>query len=202
LHTRQQQLRLGQGQPKIGDVSKTIRPADLHEVCAWILTLGVGLHQPQNPCHASAPGPRSGVKIPNSPRHPQFRGGPPPRREDITPRLQPAVYRCTNAEPVALNCRSWQSDIVKSPCFDQQGGCHAKPTHPNRTGLPTARLGQSRRARAATMFRLRGEPTGIRGTLSVSHIASPALDSMMPPENRTQSSPGDRSATRARNLPS
>src|SRR6202041_3274073 len=76
LHICQQLLRLGQGQPQIGDIAKAIRPADLHEVRAWILTLGAGLHQPQNPCHAPTPGPRSGVKIPNSSRHPQFRGGP------------------------------------------------------------------------------------------------------------------------------
>jgi hypothetical protein len=54
-HIRQQQLRLGQGQPQIGDVAKAIRPADLHEVRAWILTLGAGLHQPQNPRHAPLP---------------------------------------------------------------------------------------------------------------------------------------------------
>ena len=77
LHTCQQLLRLGQGQPQMGDIAKSIRPADLHEVRTSILTLGTGLHQPQNPCHAPTPGPRSGAKIPNSSRHPQFRGGPP-----------------------------------------------------------------------------------------------------------------------------
>jgi hypothetical protein len=76
LHICQQQLRLGLGQPQIGDIAKAIRPADLHEIRAWILALGDSLHQPQNPCHAPTPGPRSGVKIPNSSRHPQFRGGP------------------------------------------------------------------------------------------------------------------------------
>ena len=30
----------------------------------------------QIPCHAPTPGPRSGAKIPNSSRYPQFRGGP------------------------------------------------------------------------------------------------------------------------------
>ena len=38
--------------------------------------LSAGLHQLQNPCHAPTPGPRSGAKIPNSSRYPQFRGGP------------------------------------------------------------------------------------------------------------------------------
>src|ERR1700722_5650864 len=76
LDTSEQQLRLGQGQPQIGDVAKAIRPADFHEVRAAILTLGAGFHQPQDPRHAPTPGPRSGTKIPNSSGHPQFRGGP------------------------------------------------------------------------------------------------------------------------------
>src|ERR1700692_2141107 len=76
LHICQQQLRLGQGQPQIGDVAKAIRPPDLHEVRAWILALGAGFHQPQNPSHAPTPGPRTGTKVPNSSGHPQFRGGP------------------------------------------------------------------------------------------------------------------------------
>ena len=76
LHICQQLLRLGQVQPQFGDIAKAIRPADLHEIRAWILTLGISLHQPQKPCHAPIPGPRSGVKIPNSYRHPQFCGGP------------------------------------------------------------------------------------------------------------------------------
>src|SRR5271163_1575488 len=76
LHICQQLLGLGQGQPQFGDIAKAIRPADLHEIRAWILTLGASFNQPQNPCHAPTPGPRSGVKIPNSSRHPQFRRGP------------------------------------------------------------------------------------------------------------------------------
>jgi hypothetical protein len=87
LHICQQLLRLGQGQPQIGDIAKAIRPTDLHEVRAWILTLGASLHQPQNPRHAPTPGLRSGVKIPSS-RHPQFRGGP---VSHAAPRAHPAT---------------------------------------------------------------------------------------------------------------
>jgi hypothetical protein len=76
LDACQQHLRVGQGQPPIGDVTKAIRPPDLHEIRAWILTLGAGFHQPQNPSHAPTPSPRTGAKIPNPCGHPQFRDGP------------------------------------------------------------------------------------------------------------------------------
>jgi hypothetical protein len=76
LHICQQQLRLGQGQPQIGDVAKAIRPPDLHEVSAWTFAVGAGFHQPQNPRHAFTPFREPARKISNSPQHPQFRGGP------------------------------------------------------------------------------------------------------------------------------
>src|SRR5271163_2697446 len=66
LHICQQLLRLGQGQPQFGDIAKAIRPADLHEIRAWILTLGASLHQPQNPCHAPTPDPRSEISRENT----------------------------------------------------------------------------------------------------------------------------------------
>jgi hypothetical protein len=34
LNTRQQKLRLGKGQPQVGDIANAIRPPDLHEVRA------------------------------------------------------------------------------------------------------------------------------------------------------------------------
>ena len=55
LHICQQLLRLGQGQSEFGDVAKAVRPADLHEIRAWMLTLGASLHQLQNPCRAPPP---------------------------------------------------------------------------------------------------------------------------------------------------
>jgi hypothetical protein len=76
LHICQQLLRLGQGQPQFGDIAKAIRPADLHEIRAWILALGASLHQPQNPCHAPIPGPKSGVKVQLVPAPPSFAAVP------------------------------------------------------------------------------------------------------------------------------
>src|ERR1700681_4188537 len=75
LNTRQQQLRLGKGQPQVGDIANAIRPLDLHEVRAWTFAIGAGFHQPQNPRHAFTAF-RAGAKISNSPQHPEFRDGP------------------------------------------------------------------------------------------------------------------------------
>jgi hypothetical protein len=61
----QHQLRLGQGQPRIGNVAKTIRPPDLHAVRALGLTIDAGFRQPQNPC--DAPTPRSKNRRENTP---------------------------------------------------------------------------------------------------------------------------------------
>jgi hypothetical protein len=45
LDLRQQQLRLGQRQTQIGDLTKTIRPADLHHVETPELTINPGPYQ-------------------------------------------------------------------------------------------------------------------------------------------------------------
>ncbi len=76
LNTREQPLRFGQGQTQVGDVAETIGPVDLHDVRARPLALNPGIHQPQNPSHASILGQRTDAKIPDLPSHPQSCGSP------------------------------------------------------------------------------------------------------------------------------
>jgi hypothetical protein len=45
LNLRQQQLRFGQRQTQIGDLTKTIRPADRHQVETSRLTINPGPNQ-------------------------------------------------------------------------------------------------------------------------------------------------------------
>jgi hypothetical protein len=112
LDIRQEQLCLGQGQPQIGDITNTVRPADFQEVRAVILTLGTGFHQPQNPRHAPTPGPRTGTKLPNSPAHPQFRGAPAiklnPTRKNVPP-FDKAFYKGRNViERAFSHLKDWR----------------------------------------------------------------------------------------------
>ena len=58
LNARLQQLRFGQGQPQIGDVSEFIGPDDIHDIQASRFTLAICFDQPQNPPHASSPSRR------------------------------------------------------------------------------------------------------------------------------------------------
>jgi hypothetical protein len=51
LNTRQKLLRFGQRQTQVGDITKTIRPADLHDVETLGLTIDPRSNQPQSPPH-------------------------------------------------------------------------------------------------------------------------------------------------------
>jgi hypothetical protein len=62
LEACQQQLPVGQGQTKIGDIAEIIGPVDLHHVGALLLTTSLGFHQPHNPSHASTPSHRTDAK--------------------------------------------------------------------------------------------------------------------------------------------
>jgi hypothetical protein len=76
LNTRQQQLRLGKGQPQVGDIATAIRPPDLHEVCAWTFAIGAGFHQPQNPRHAFTAFREPARKYQTHPSTPSFAAVP------------------------------------------------------------------------------------------------------------------------------
>jgi hypothetical protein len=55
LNLRQQMLPLGQCQTQLGDIHKTIRPDQLHDVYAQRLTVDPSSNQPQNPPHPRSP---------------------------------------------------------------------------------------------------------------------------------------------------
>ena len=52
LERRQQLLRFRQGQTQSADVTETVGPTYFNDVPSLSLSLGTGLHQPQNPGHA------------------------------------------------------------------------------------------------------------------------------------------------------
>ncbi len=76
LNTRQQPLRVGQGQTQISDIAEVIGPVDLHDVHARPRALNPDLHQPQHPSQASTLGQGTNAKIATWPPHPQSCGGP------------------------------------------------------------------------------------------------------------------------------
>jgi hypothetical protein len=55
LNLRQQQLRFGQRQTQVGNITKTIRPADRHHVETSSLTVTPGPNQTQRPFHLRVP---------------------------------------------------------------------------------------------------------------------------------------------------
>src|SRR5271165_4264401 len=76
LEACQYLLPVGHGQTQIGDIVKTIRSVDRHDVGKRLVTVSPDLHQPHNPSHASTPGQITDAKIPLWPSHPQSCGGP------------------------------------------------------------------------------------------------------------------------------
>jgi hypothetical protein len=55
LNLRQHQLRFGQRQAQVGDLTKTIRPADRHHVETSRLTINLRPNQTQRPFHPRVP---------------------------------------------------------------------------------------------------------------------------------------------------
>src|SRR6201988_1541919 len=64
LEACQHQLRFGQGQTQIGDITEIIGPIDLNDVRGLPLALSASFYQPHNPGHASTPGQQTDAEIP------------------------------------------------------------------------------------------------------------------------------------------
>ena len=111
LHIRRRLLRLGQGQPQIRDIAKAIGPADLPEARAEIPTLGAGLDQRQNPCHAPTPGPKSGAKLPNPSRPPSFAAVPHPSQLIADSIVFFETSRLCVRNPLAFGGNFWGSSL-------------------------------------------------------------------------------------------
>src|ERR1700722_19413209 len=56
LNARQKLLRFGQGQSQVSNITKTFRPADLHQIGAQAAGITLRRNQPQHPSHPRSPG--------------------------------------------------------------------------------------------------------------------------------------------------
>ena len=101
LNTRQQPLRLGQGQSQVGDIGDITRTIDLQDVRVRPLALSPSLYQPQHPAHASILGQRTDAKLSNLPPHPQSCDSPAVlvqlERQDEHPRPGRNLPRCAGS---------------------------------------------------------------------------------------------------------
>ena len=76
LHTGQEPLALGQGQPQAGQVGEVVGPGDLQNVGAVLRPVSPDTHQSYDPGHVVSTLRGHRPKIPLSVSHPQSRDGP------------------------------------------------------------------------------------------------------------------------------